>query len=306
MADSGFRTAALRVVLSLATALTGAAPISAESSDPLDAINTTFRTAYAEARLRTLAAAGPVIVVRFDSVILYRDGKSQEWTFTPRLNHETKSVSHLTLGVFVALADKAGRPLDAKTAALLRRFRALVPPALKSIQKRGWPPAVVLTHERILSGSARFIDTVLARGRVSGDLLAGYARRMRPLVLESGRLAAEAQLDGLHQRMTRIRGGLGEAAWARLKVVVLGPRQARVGNLQYSYFVRAMGKPAEGTRLFYAEGIFTPKGGRRLLGTILLDKVASRAYFGNPGRLERDFLSDAAAAHIARIFGDNR
>ena len=99
---------------------------------------------------------------------------------------------------------------------------------------------------------------------------------------------------------------LGEDGWKRLKVVVLVPRQARVGNLQYGYFVRAMGKSAEGTRLFYAEGIFDAKGGRRLLGTILLDREASVAYFGDTRRLERDFLSDAAAAHTARIFGDKR
>ena len=291
------------VLIASATGIGGSA-LAAAAKDPLDAINGAFRSAYAEARADTLSKAGPVIVVRFDSLILHRNGSSQEWSFTPKRYHETKSVSHLTLGIFVALAGKTGRPLDRRTAARLRRFRTLVEPAIASIRNRGWPSPAVLTHERILRGSARFIDVALSRGRVSENALAEFARRMRPLVLESGRIAAEAQLDGLHQRTTTIRKALGDNGWRRLKVIVLGPRQARVGNLQYSYFARAMGKDAEGVRLFYAEGIFDPKGGRRLLGTILLDRVASRAYFGDPKRLERDFLSDAAAAHIARLFGD--
>lgn len=304
-----WRAAAMSTVgMALAALALGAGSVPAfgADKDPLDAINTSFRRAYAEARLRTLRAAEPVIVVRFDSVILYRDGTSQEWTFTPKLYHETKSVSHLTLGIFVALAGKTGRPLDARTVTRLQRFRALVRPARASLQARGWPPSAVLTHAHILTGSERFIDDTLSRGAVSDDDLAAFARRMQPLVSESGRIAAEAQLDGLHRRMTTIRGELGDAGWRKLKVVVLGPRQARAGNLQYSYFARTMGKEAEGTRLFYAEGIFDPKGGRRLLGTILLDRKASVAYFGDPRRLERDFLSDAAAAHIARLFGDKR
>ena len=89
-------------------------------------------------------------------------------------------------------------------------------------------------------------------------------------------------------------------------MVNLVPRQARAGNLQYTYFRRLMGTAAENRRLYTAENVFSDKGGRRLLGTILLDRAASVAFFGDAARLERDFLSDAAAAHVARMFGDRR
>jgi hypothetical protein len=63
-----------------------------------------------------------------------------------------------------------------------------------------------------------------------------------------------------------------------------------------------MGPGAEGRRLWYAEGVFDKDGGLNLLGTILVDRGASLAFFANPVRLERDLLADSAARHLDRLF----
>jgi len=124
---------------------------------------------------------------------------------------------------------------------------------------------------------------------------------MRPLVLASAEAAAKAQLDGLHALVTKWRQELGPA-WSHADVVVLGPKQPRPGNVQYEYFKRAMGRGAEGKRLWYAEGVFDRDGGLTLLGTILLDRGASIAFFADPARLERDLLADGAQKHLNKLF----
>jgi hypothetical protein len=63
-----------------------------------------------------------------------------------------------------------------------------------------------------------------------------------------------------------------------------------------------MSRGAVGKRLWYAEGVFDKDGGLNLLGTILVDRGASLAFFNDPARLERDLLADAAQRHLNRLF----
>jgi hypothetical protein len=293
--------------IALVTLVIGAQPsFAAEkpAADALVAVNKSFRTIYAKRRAEILKSAEPIIIVKFDAAVLRHRGTRREVNFTPRLYHETKAVSHTVLAVVAALTGKTDRPLSPATRNQLSGLRALIPAAEASLAARGWPAGVTATHRAMLGATRAFIDQVLAAGRVRGAALTGFARRMQPYVLESGRVAAEAQLNGLHALMTRWRRELGPA-WARVWVVNLAPRQARPGNLQHVYLKRLMGAKADGQRLIMGENIFDEKGALRLLGTIILDRAASRAFFGDPARLERDFLSDAAAAHVGRIFGDN-
>jgi hypothetical protein len=297
-AHPAIRALALALVLAAPQGLAAEKP----APDPLVAINKSFRATYAARRAEILRHAGPIIIVKFDSAVLLNRGARREVNFTPRLYHETKAVSHTVLAAVAALVGKTDRPLSAGTRRQLAQLRALIPPAEASLAGRGWPAGVTAAHRAMFAATKAFIDQVVRTGRVSGAELTGFARRMQPYVLESGRVAAEAQLDGLHALMTRWRRELGPA-WARVWVVNLAPRQARPGNLQHTYLRRLMGARADGKRLITGENIFDEKGALRLLGTIILDRAASRAFFGDPARLERDFLSDAAAAHVARIFG---
>lgn len=297
----GFCTAVL-----LATAI--AAPLASAAEKPraqdaLVAVNKAFRTIYAARRAEILRRAEPIIVVKFDAAVLFHRGARREVNFTPKLYHEVKSVSHAVLAVVAALAGKTDQPLAPATRQRLTDLRGLIAPAQASLGGRGWPAGVIATHRAMLGATQEFVDQALNGGRVSGPTLNGFARAMQPYVLESGRIAAEAQLNGLHALMTRWRRELGPA-WAGVWVVNLAPRQARPGNLQHTYLRRFMGKNAVGKRLITGENIFGEKGALRLLGTIILDRAASRAFFGNPARLERDFLSGAATAHVAKIFGD--
>lgn len=201
------------------------------------------------------------------------------------------------------LAPRLGRPFDKPTLDWLAAYLKQVQAAGASLDGRpGWTPAQLRNHKAIVAASVEFIETVGAAEQVSDARLTAYTRAMRPLVLASAEAAAQVQLDGLHALVNKWRAEMGPDAWARVHVVVLGPKQPRPGNVQYEYFVRAVGRGAVGKRLWYAEGTFDKDGGLDLLGTILLDRGASIAFFADPVRLERDLLADAAARHLDRLF----
>jgi hypothetical protein len=275
----------------------------ARQADALERVNGLFRAAYAEARAGEILRADPTLVVQFDDLHLIRGGAVRTDTFTPRVYHEYKAISHIPLAVYVVVAPGAGQPLAESARRRLAELRAAADAAGKALPGRpNWPAAEIERHGRIVALALAFIDKAVAAGTVSAAEVTAFARAQRPLVMASADSAARLQLDGLHALVGRWRAEMGEAAWRRAYVVVLGPRQPRVGNLQYVYFVRALGPGAEGKRLFYAEGTFDRDGGQRLLGTILLDRGASVAFFADPVRLERDLLADGAARHLNRLF----
>jgi hypothetical protein len=156
---------------------------------------------------------------------------------------------------------------------------------------------------RLLRAAIDFADRMLAAGAVTQEALTAYARQQAPLVLANATEAAAAQLDGLNALVQTWRAEMGEAEWQRLYVVVLGPRMPRAGNLQFQYFVNALGVPAVDQRLFYAEGILDVKGGLDLLATIVTDRELSATVFADRLRMDRDLLADGAEAHLLTMFG---
>jgi len=274
----------------------------APAKDALVTLNESFRSAYRETRAWRLSRVDPYIVVQFDDLHLVRGGQTRTETFTPPIYHEYKAIAHIPLVLYVKLAPGVGRPFDRPMLEWLTMYLKRIQAAGASLDGRaGWTAEQLRIHKAIVAASEKFIEKVGGAEVAGDDELTAYTRAMRPLVLASADAAAKAQLDGLHALVTKWRAELG-AHWGHIHVVVLGPKQPRPGNVQYEYFVRAMGRAAVGKRLWYAEGVFDKDGGANLLGTILLDRGASIAFFNDPARLERDLLADGATRHLNRLF----
>jgi hypothetical protein len=294
--------AAAALSLTLAACAGIGAPAPAPSRDALVSLNDTFRTTYRETRTWRLSRLDPVIIVQFDDLHMIRAGQARTEKFTPPIYHEYKAIAHIPLALYTKLAPLPGRPFDKATLEWLTAYLKQIQAAAKSLDGRpGWSPEQLALHKKIAADSEKFIEKIGGAEQMSDDDLTNYARAMRPLVLASADAAAKAQLDGLHALVNKWRAELGPR-WTHVDVVVLGPKQPRAGNVQYEYFRRAMGPGAEGRRLWYAEGVFDKDGGFNLLGTILVDRGASIAFFNDPKRLERDLLADAAQKHLNRIF----
>lgn len=275
--------------------------------DALVTLNESFRSAYRETRAWRISRVDPYIVVQFDDLHLVRGGQTRTETFTPPIYHEYKAIAHIPLVLYLTLAPGVGRPFDKAMLEWLTMYLKQIQAAAASVDGRpGWTPEQLKGHKAIVDASLKFIETIMRAEEVGDAQLIAYTRAMRPLLLVSADAAAMAQLDGLHALVNKWRAEMGPGPWSHIQIVVLGPKQPRAGNVQYEYFVRALGRAAVGKHLWYAEGVFDKDGGANLLGTILLDRGASLAFFNDPVRLERDLLADGATRHLNRLFPQRR
>ena len=300
----GFNAVAL--ALSLAAFAAAASHAGAETpaapKEPLTLLNDTFRASYRDLRTWRTSTLDPIIVVQFDQLHLIRKGETRTETFTPPVYHDYKAVSHIPLALNLRLARHVGRPFEKETLEWLTAYMKRIQAAAASLDGRpGWTAEQLALHKKIAGDSVKFIEKIGGAEEVSDEALTAYSRAIRPLLLASADAAARVQLDGLHGLVNKWKAELGPH-WSHVDVVVLGPKQPRPGNVQYEYFVRAMGRNAIGKRLWYAEGVFDKDGGVTLLGTILIDRALSLSFFANPVRLERDLLADAAQRHLDRLF----
>jgi hypothetical protein len=267
-----------------------------------DDLNRDLLRVYRKAKTVRLAQTSPAIVIAFGEAVLLRGGSEQRVDFTPGGYDRFKDMSHTVLGFYgaaaLALADPKSDWADA-----FRTLRGRASAVLPQLAALSFAGDRLERQTRLLRAAIDFADRMLAAGAVTQEALTAYARQQAPLVLANATEAAAAQLDGLNALVQTWRAEMGEAEWQRLYVVVLGPRMPRAGNLQFQYFVNALGVPAVDQRLFYAEGILDVKGGLDLLATIVTDRELSATVFADRLRMDRDLLADGAEAHLLTMFG---
>jgi hypothetical protein len=285
-----------------AAVLLGTLGCVAAAADALTDLNDSFRAAYADTRSGVLSRTAPVIVVAFEKLVLIDGATRREEGFTPPLYHRLKAVAHLVFAVQLLLDERlTPGPLGAAQRARLEELAGRATAADAALPGFGFTPAQVERQHALIAGARTMIAQALASGRPSAAALEAWLRPLVPLIMANVDDAAAAQLEGLHALVSRWRSELGPEAWARVDVVVLTVRQARVGNLQYAYFRRLLGPDAVGRRLIFAESVFAVDPAVALLGTILTDRVAARAFFADELRMERDLLSDAAARIVEQL-----
>lgn len=270
--------------------------------DALGQLNVTARAAYADGRAALLARTSPVIVVAFDELILLRDGKETRDPFTPPLYHQLKSVAHLPLGLVTLLLPETPGARDGAWKQRLAELRERGAAADAAIDNFAFTAPQKARQRRIIADSLRFIDGVLATGAPSPAALDGFARSVGPALLANATDAGRAQLDALHALVQRYKREMTPEEWSRLYVLVLGAKLPREGNVQYEYFIAALGHGAE-RRVIYAESVFDKDRALALLGTIVVDRRVGVTFFEDDTRMERDLLADAAKAHLLRLFG---
>ena len=278
-----------------------AAPAAAQSanSEALDRLNAAFRSHYGDSRAATLGRTDPILLVEFDTLVLLHKGERQAEPFTPPLYHRLKSISHIPLTLFVMSSRYGDKPLPPEGLRALEDYRALVVAAGDALPAFTDIPADLRpTLDTIIASSLLLIDQTRVTQRFDPTAVTVLARSLEPAVMSAAREAARAQLDELDRATQKFRAAMGEEAWSRAYVVVFGVRQARVDNLQYSYFKRAMGPDADAKRLIYAESVFEESKALDLLGSILLDRGIAMAFFDKESRMERDLLGDATAEYL--------
>ena len=294
-------------LLLLAACAPEPAPPPKPAADPLAEMNKVVRENYRASRAVVLARTSPVIVIAFDDATLLREGREPVTAnFTPPLYHRFKEVAHIPFGVHVTLAPYAGRPAETAWRAPLQRLLDHVVAAEAALRTVGIPEARMARERRIVVDSIAYMRAVLAAGAVDAAGLRAFSLRMAPLVLAGADDASALQIDGLHAVVTRWRAELSAEEWARLHVLVLGPKAPREGNLAMQYFERVLGRREMGRRLIYSEGIFARDVALTQLGGLIIDRAVARDFFAEEMRMDRDLLTDGARKRLDRLFGAAR
>jgi hypothetical protein len=276
--------------LESSTAATASAPV-----EPLAALNAEVRADYAEARARALAAAGPILIAGPDKLKLLRGGAREEAPLDPPGYHELKAVAHVPLGLHALLAEGA---LDDARVAALRRLRSAIEAAAAALPSASFSEAQLVRQRRIIAASLALLDGAAEHRSAEG--LAAFEQSVAPLLLENARDAARAQLELIHRTVTAFRARMGPREWSSLHVVIVGAHMARDRQIALQYFQRLFNEP-EGGRIIYAEGLWREQDALALLATHLIDAGAGAGFFGEPLRMHRDLLADAAAEYLPQL-----
>ncbi len=266
----------------------------------LDDLNATFHAFYDEASGDQQPVA-PVFVVLADSLVVFRADQRTERTLHSQVFHDIKSVVHVPIAIFSLLArrDAAGTGhVDGSHRPALDSLRS---GALASCQKLETLPREARPDaDAVLRSSAKFLDRALSATAVSRSELEAFAGEMGPVLLRLTEHATRARLAALHQAVEAELASMTVEERAALQVVVAGDHQARVRSLAVQYFQKRFDEPSGADRrVAYAEGLEDPALGPALVRKRILDREIAAAFFGDPARLQRDVLGDAAALLIA-------
>ncbi len=293
--------AALVACVEQPTATTAAV---AASADPLVAVNAVARANYAASRTELLGRARPAIVLAFDDATLLRAGAAAVTeTFNPPLYHRYKQVGHVPLGVWATLAPWTGAANDAGWREPLSTLLTRTEAARASLDTAGFPADRLARQQAIVDRSISFMRNTLERRSIEAASLRAFARAIVGPLVANADDAAAVQVDALHAVVSRWRGQLSAEEWRRLHVLVLGSKMPRVDNVGTQYFQRLLGPAELERRILYTEGIFEADAALRVFGTIVVDRALAVDFFGDPMRMDRDFLGDGARKRLDQLFG---
>jgi hypothetical protein len=266
----------------------------------LTALNNAFRAAYADAKIRVLAASGPALIVNGDTFTLLQNGRRVEANVGTATYDPLKTIAHIPLAIYVTLTPGDGA-VDDDRLKTLAGLRELISPAEASLHTLKLSASTVARQQRIIATSLGFLDDVAGRRKFARTQLLAFTRRMAPLVMENVAEATRAQLDATHAQVSAWRRELSPQEWSRLHVVIIGPHMPRQDLVVMQYFLRLLGERTEGRRVVYAESLWEEPKALDLLGTHLLDGSVGEAFFGDSMRMHRDLLGDAAREHLRRL-----
>lgn len=263
-------------------------------------LNASARASYRIARERALRSVGPIVVAEGNDLVLLRGSERASGVIRDGVYHDEKALAHLALALEALVGDVDG-PLDAERLGALDALRRDARGALASFSARGYPTAANERAKAIVASFVRVVDAAIAARAVRHEEYVRAARAVGPLLLANADDAARAELDAIHALVTKWRASMTPDEWSRFHVVVMGAHMARDESLELQYFERLLGEPGEGRRIVFAENVFDEAKALDLLATHVLDARLGTSYFGDPARMHRDLLSDAAKAYVPTL-----
>lgn len=274
-------------------------------------LNEAFHHNYSQAIQKSRESLGrrdtPAIIVSQDHVTLFHDGKQETVSIIPNLYQQAKSISHVSFGIYVTLANNGFGPLAEDVRADLTYQLELIEQGLMILEKLEIPSDFVTLQRDTLNTAADIVRAVLQTGIIEEDRVLEFGRVSAPLYLDNAALAARLELDELHEVVGRWQEQIGPEDWQNVYAVICAAHQARYRETTKQYFQRLLHEQ-EGlganfeNRVVYAEHIHDNDAAMQLLARHLVDQRTSIALFGDRTRLQEDLMSDGAAEYLQVLF----
>ncbi|TWU27305.1 hypothetical protein [Bythopirellula polymerisocia] len=275
-----------------------AAEFAPKESTILTDLDIAFIGAHSAANELDLAAGGPIILLRDGQLILVRNKTEVAAPIILPDYEAFKTFAHVPVAIYLLLGSEGASTLDDQLILQLRAYHAKLEDVENNIEQIDLNGDNLERQKRILAESKRFLDKVVQQHGFSTEELHLFTRRMLPMIKANIACAAASQLDAMHSQVMGWKQEMTPAEWNRVRVAVKGAVLARNGSLAKQYFERLLRIKGEGMRLTYMELYFPPTPLQTLLATRSVDRGIGNAVFGDPDRMFRDVLADAATAHI--------
>lgn len=275
----------------------------AMASDDLVRLNEQFIASYDRARTHLVSRISPLMICSGDNVTILHRGQRYEEQVIPKLYHDLKAISHIPFKIYLTVMFDEPT-LSESNHVDLQRYLEDIRAVRSSLDI---PADLRQAQYDIIDLSIGYLEKILSRKTIDSTELKAFCRQARRLFSGNIELAAQLQLDMLDAKIKpwyhdRFSNEEREA----LKVIILGPKTARHGSLEKTYFYKLLGEKREGKHVLYVEHADTEEKALEILGVWLLDAKAGVTFFdGDSERLHRDLLADASKAHAKRLFRDS-
>ena len=269
------------------------------NTDFLQDFNQEFRNKYAQARMTKISRTEPLIICNGDNVTIIHRGKRFEEQVIPKLYHDLKSISHIPLTIYLKLMFTQGN-LSKELSNELKEYSQSIRSIRQSIR---FSMDIEENQYDIIDLSLSFLRNILQSNYIDQNQLKEFCQQMQTYLTININLAARAQLDMLYDKIEpwyhkRFNGTERQL----MKIIIIGPKTVRHGHIEKVFFFTLLGEHFEGKHITYVENVEDEDKALEVLGTWYLDEDASTNFFGDPQRLHRDLLSDAAKMYVEELF----
>lgn len=267
--------------------------------NPLKQIDVLFRGTYNHARQNILQNADPIIIASGEDLTLLRNGTEAKSTAPPAGYRALTTISHITLTIFLLLEPYGEGAVSPDRLDQLKQLDGFALAARQPVaESLAFNPSLAAEQQTLIDTSRAFIQKIVGKKNWVAKELGNFLETVKPQILKNIKQAAKFRIDHFHRQMIVWKKTMPKEEWGRLHVVVLGAAMPRKNNLAVQYFSKLLGVRGEGLKITYAESMFSHQRALQILGTNLLDAQIGVGYFGDPWRMHRDLLGNAAAVYL--------
>jgi len=264
-----------------------------------------MRDALKEAISDERRALGAVIIYEGEALRLLRDGEEVAAfpAAPPPRYHQLKALSHLAFAAAIELR-RGGRAEGARRA-WLARVGADGRAAREETRALDLPPPLAAHALALIDETLALLALAAAApgGAPPAGALDAYVARVRPHLDAAIAAAARDHLDALAPAGRALYALLTPAERLTARAHLYGGRGARVDSLvlQYLSWLLGEGTGRESARVVFSEGVFERAPALDALARYGAERALAEVVFGDPDRLHRDVLGDAARALLGAL-----